>query len=97
MKVLLISLFMLFSLNPKVQTEKEWIGTITVYMNEQDEIEVHYNGNYNRCFTLYLIKRMYSECDSTINEPYLDSIFEFVPLKPDTIPTKRQPIKTIGM
>lgn len=77
MKTLLISTLLLFATNqtPK-QTEKEWIGTFQVYFNENDEFEVYYDGNFQRCFTLYIIERMNLECDSIIDKPHLDSIFQ---------------------
>jgi hypothetical protein len=94
MKIALLSIFLLFSTNPKVQTDKEHIGSFDVYMNDQNEIEVHYLGKYDKCFTLYLIKRVNSNCELQIDEFRLDSIFQF---EPDTcIPTKT-PIKTTRM
>lgn len=92
MKIALLSILLLFSVNPKVQTDKEHIGSFDVYMNDQNEIEVHYLGKYDKCFTLYLIKRVEVNCLNTINEPYLDSIFQFIPFEPDTCP---KPLKKI--
>lgn len=92
MKIALLSIFLLFSVNPKVPTEKEHIGSFDVYMNEQDEVEIHYTGKYNKCFTLYLIKKLHSNCEFEIDETRLDSIFQF---EPDTIKPVKRPTKTI--
>jgi len=92
MKIAILSIFLLFSVNPKVQTDKEHIGSFDVYMNDQNEIEIKYTGKYNKCFTLYLIKKLHSNCEFEIDETRLDSIFQF---EPDTIKPIKLPTKTI--
>ena len=93
MKIALLSIFLLFSTNTKVPIEKEHIGTFEVYINNQDEVEVRYTGKYDKCFSLYLIKRIYPDCDSLIDIERLDSIFQLTIIEPDTC----FPIKTTRM
>jgi len=97
MKILLLSIFLLISTSFKTDkvSEKLWIGTIEVYLNDNDEFEIYYDGNYQRCFTLHIVKRIYAECDSIINAPYLDSLLQFQPIVPEPLPKRK--IKTIRM
>lgn len=76
------------SFQTSTKTEKTLLGTFNVYIDENDNFIVEYTGKYDACFTRYLIKRIYFECDSTINETYLDSMFQFVPVLPDTVKPK---------
>lgn len=92
MKTLLISMLLLFATNqtPK-QTEKEWIGTFQVFFNENDEIEIYYDGNFQKCFTLYVLDKMNPECDSILDKAHLDSIFQvtIIEVPKPKIKTKR--------
>jgi hypothetical protein len=94
MKTLLLTTFLLFATSKVPVQEKEWLGSIHVFMTDDDQIEVQYNGNYQKCFVIYLVKRVCVSCDSTINEPYLDSIFNFQSIQRE-VPKK--PIKTKRM
>ncbi len=81
MKTLLLSLAFLtlsFTTNQK-NIDEVWIGTFEVFMNEDEEILIYYNGNYHRCFTKYLIDQMYPECDSITKNTGLDTLFKLGP------------------
>ncbi len=97
MKIALLSIFLLFSTNQKVPIEKEHVGTFEVYMNNEDEVEVRYTGKYNKCFTLYLIKRVETDCENNQIDQYLDSIYQFRPLDLDSCATQPMPIKSTRM
>jgi len=97
MKITLLSIFLLFSTNPKDKQDSKHVGTFEVYMNSEDEVEVRYTGKYNKCFTLYLIKRVETECADKQIDQYLDSIYQFDPILIDTCPKPIIPIKTIRM
>lgn len=94
--LLLIPLLFL-STSFKVQpAERIWIGTIEVYFDaETDEFILIYSGNYQRCFTKYVIDHVYDDCDSLINKKILDEKFQWegseidscLEIKPKSKPT----------
>lgn len=81
MKLLFLSIFLLFSTN-QIQ-ERHWVGSFDVYYYDDGTVEVKYDGNYKRCFTKDLIDQIFDDCDSSK-----------IPVAIDSTPTK---IKTKGM
>lgn len=80
-------------------TERIWIGTIEVYFNpETNEFILSYSGNYNKCFTKYIIDHVYNGCDSIVDKKELDERFQWEDLSPDSSQVKKKPsIKTTKM
>lgn len=82
MKTILITILLLFATNPKATpTEPKWIGSFDIYMNNEEEFEVRYRGIYPKCTNLYIIERVFSDCDTILNRVEMDSMFNFEPIK----------------
>lgn len=81
MKIILISILLLFATNPKTKPpEPKWIGSFDIYMSNEYEFEVRYRGIYPKCTNLYIIERVFSDCDTILNRVELDSMFNFEPI-----------------
>lgn len=78
MKILLLSAFLFISTSFSTNqlTDETWIGTFDIYMTENSEFIIYYNGNYHECFAKYAIDRLYISCDSMNRATGLDTIFE---------------------
>ena len=83
MKYLLLSLFLVistsFSLNKP--SDEIWIGTFQVYLSENKEFVIYYEGNYHSCFTKFVIDKLFESCDSMNNANKLDSLFQIDQIK----------------
>ena len=100
MRYLCLILFLLLSTSfTKNEPELIWIGTVQVFFNpETDEFVLYYNGDYQRCFTKFIIDEVYNDCDSLIDINYLREKLQFKPTKPDSSQiTPKDTIKTISM
>lgn len=78
-RYLLLIPFLFIATSFRVQpSELIWIGTIEVFFDpETNEFIVSYDGNYNRCFTKYIIDHIYNDCDSLVNKEVLDEKFQW--------------------
>ena len=79
-----ISIFVLlfclssFRLSHDTGQEKFWVGSFDVYLEDGYFIS-EYNGNYNKCFTKYVIDHLYLDCD-TLNS-MLDTMIWIGPVE----------------
>lgn len=78
-RYLLLIPFLFIATSFRVQpSELIWIGTIEVFFDpETNEFIVSYDGNYNRCFTKYIIDHIYNDCDLIIDNKALDERFQW--------------------
>lgn len=96
MKTLLLSLTFLtlsFTTNQK-NIDEVWIGTLEVYLQNDNTFVIYYDGNYSRCFTKYIIDQLYMDCDSIICKSGIDTS---IIIEPPTIIPNEKHIKKIRM
>ena len=79
MKYILFFMFMFLSSSFSYDTsnEEKWIGTFQVVVDNSGTFLIYYEGNYNECFTKFVIDKLFEQCDSINKCNNLDSILIF--------------------